>query len=45
MEIMGSKVSKNAADIIFLDDNFTSIVNGGKEGRLIFVNLKKVCVR
>merc|ERR1711871_840573 len=39
--IMGSEVSKNAADMILLDDNFASIVAGVEEGRLIFDNLKK----
>jgi|GEM_PF-3407507 len=37
----GSDVAKNAADMILLDDNFSSIVNGVEEGRLIFDNLKK----
>jgi len=37
----GSDVAKNAADMLLLDDNFSSIVNGVEEGRLIFDNLKK----
>lgn len=41
MNISGSDVSKEAASMILLDDNFASIVRGIEEGRLIFVNLKK----
>lgn len=37
----GSDVAKNSADIVILDDNFSSIVNGVEEGRLVFDNLKK----
>lgn len=37
----GSDVAKNAADMLLLDDNFSSIVNGVEEGRVIFDNLKK----
>jgi len=39
----GTTVAKFAADIIILDDNFTTIVKGIREGRGIFDNIRK-CV-
>jgi len=41
MGVNGSEVAKEAADIVLMDDNFTSIVVGVEYGRLIFDNLKK----
>ncbi|KAI9099834.1 hypothetical protein DFS34DRAFT_648779 [Phlyctochytrium arcticum] len=41
MNVSGSDVSKEAAAMILVDDNFASTVSGIEEGRLIFQNLKK----
>eukprot|EP00002_Diphylleia_rotans_P016612 TRINITY_DN3234_c0_g1_i2.p1 TRINITY_DN3234_c0_g1~~TRINITY_DN3234_c0_g1_i2.p1 ORF type:complete len:193 (+),score=39.32 TRINITY_DN3234_c0_g1_i2:178-756(+) len=41
MGLMGSDVSRDAADMILLDDNFSTIIDGIEEGRIIFDNMKK----
>lgn len=41
MGISGSEVSKNAADIILTDDNFTTIIHGIKWGRGVYENFQR----
>ena len=44
MNISGADVTKDAADMVLLDDDFASIICGIEEGRKIFDNLKKTIV-
>ena len=41
MGIAGTEVAKDAADIVILDDNFTSIVKAVLWGRNVFANIRK----
>lgn len=44
MGITGTEVSKEAANMILTDDNFTSIVAAVEEGRTIYSNIRKFTV-
>ncbi|WP_196140193.1 HAD-IC family P-type ATPase [Aliikangiella sp. G2MR2-5] len=38
----GTDVARESADLILTDDNFSSLVNGIKEGRIVYANIRKV---
>ena len=38
----GTDVAKESADIVITDDNFASIVDGVREGRVAYANIRKV---
>lgn len=42
MGITGTDVSKEAADMILMDDNFTTIVNSVSNGRQVYQTIKRV---
>lgn len=42
MGLRGTDVARESSDIILTDDNFASIVQGVKQGRIVYNNIRKV---
>ncbi|KAF5737674.1 putative calcium-transporting ATPase 11 plasma membrane-type [Tripterygium wilfordii] len=41
MGIAGTEVAKESADVIIMDDNFSTIVNVARWGRAVYINIQK----
>lgn len=41
MGIAGTEVAKESADVIIMDDNFSTILNVAKWGRAVYINIQK----